>query len=87
MFKAYAEGYCGAVKSSITKVEAELLGYGAYLMTIEYGIRFLTDYLSGDTYFATKYEGHNLVCCRTQFPLTKEMEAQMNKIIEDILTV
>ena len=90
LFKAYAEGYCGAVKSSVTKAEAELLGYGAYLMTIECGIRFLTDYLSGDTYFATKYEGHNLVRCRTQFALAKEMEEQMlqmNKIIEDILTV
>lgn len=90
LFKAYAEGYCGAVKSSITKAEAELLGYGAYLMTIECGIRFLTDYLSGDTYFATKYEGHNLVRCRTQFALAKEMESQMmqmNKIIEDILAI
>ena len=88
LFKAYAEGYCGAVKSSITDAEAKLLGYGAYLMTIECGMRFLTDYLSGDTYFATKYEGHNLVRCRTQFALAKEMEegmAQMNQIIEDIL--
>ena len=88
LFKAYAEGYCGAVKSSITAKEASLLGYGAYLMTMECGMRFLTDYLSGDTYFATKYPGHNLVRCRTQFALAKEMEEQMpqmNKIVEDIL--
>lgn len=88
LFKAYAEGYCGAVKASVTKREAELLPYGAYLMTIECGMRFLTDYLSGDTYFATKYEGHNLVRCRTQIQLASEMEAQfdeMGKIIEDIL--
>ena len=88
LFKAYAEGYCGAVKDSITKREAELLPYGAYLMTIECGMRFLTDYLSGDTYFATKYEGHNLVRCRTQIKLAGEMEAQfdeMGKIIADIL--
>ena len=88
LFKAYAEGYCGAVKDSITKREAELLPYGAYLMTIECGMRFLTDYLSGDTYFATKYEGHNLVRCRTQIKLASEMEAQfeqMGKIIADIL--
>ena len=88
LFKAYAEGYCGAVKESITDKEASLLGYGAYLMTIECGIRFLTDYLSGDTYFATKYAGHNLVRCRTQFALAKEMEeqmAQMNAIIANIL--
>ena len=88
LFKAYAEGYCGAVKSSITKREAELLPYGSYLMTIECGMRFLTDYLSGDTYFATKYEGHNLVRCRTQIQLAAEMESQfkqMGEIIADIL--
>ena len=85
LFKAYADGYCGAVKDSITDTEKELLPYGAYLMTIECGMRFLTDYLSGDTYFATKYEGHNLVRCRTQFKLAGEMEAQfdeMSKIVE-----
>lgn len=88
LFKAYAEGYCGAVKDSITNREAELLPYGSYLMTIECGMRFLTDYLAGDTYFATKYEGHNLVRCRTQIRLASEMEAQfeeMKKIIFAIL--
>lgn len=88
LFKAYAEGYCGAVKDSITTREAELLPYGAYLMTIECGMRFLADYLSGDTYFATKYEGHNLVRCRTQIKLASEMEANfsaMSDIIKEIL--
>ena len=88
LFKAYAEGYCSAVKDSITAREAELLPYGAYLMTIECGMRFLADYLAGDTYFATKYPGHNLVRCRTQIRLASEMEAQckeMGKIISDIL--
>ena len=88
LFRAYAEGYCGAVKASITEKEAALLPYGAYLMTVECGMRFLADYLSGDTYFATKYEGHNLVRCRTQIRLASEMEAQfdeMKKIIADIL--
>ena len=88
LFKVYAEGYCGAVKDSITPREAELLPYGSYLMTIECGMRFLADYLSGDTYFATKYEGHNLVRCRTQIRLASEMEAQfedMKKIIFEIL--
>lgn len=85
-FKAYAEGYLGAVKNSITDYEKELLPYGAYLMTMECGMRFLADYLSGDTYFATKYAGHNLVRCRTQFRLASEMERQfdeMSKIVEE----
>ena len=88
LFQAYAEGYCEAVRDSITDREAQLLPYGAYLMTIECGMRFLTDYLSGDTYFATKYEGHNLVRCRTQIRLASEMEANfeaMDKIIAEIL--
>ena len=57
-------------------------------MTIECGMRFLADYLSGDTYFATKYVGHNLVRARTQIRLATEMEAsfaQMKKIIKEIL--
>ena len=88
LFRAYAEGYCGAVKDSITPREAELLPYGSYLMTIECGMRFLGDYLAGDTYFATKYEGHNLVRCRTQLRLAEEMQAnfdEMGKIISEIL--
>ena len=86
LFAAYAKGYCGAVKQSITEKEKELLPYGAYLMTIECGMRFLTDYLSGDTYFATKYAGHNLVRCRTQIQLAAEMEAsfaEMGRIVEE----
>lgn len=79
LFEAYAQGYCGAVKDSITEAEKELLPYGAYLMTVECGMRFLTDYLSGDTYFATKYEGHNLVRCRTQLALAGEMEKALPK--------
>ena len=88
LFRAYAEGYCAAVKDSITPREAELLPYGAYLMTIECGMRFLGDYLAGDTYFGTKYPEHNLVRARTQIRLASEMEASfeaMGKIIANIL--
>ncbi len=82
LFKAYAEGYCGAVKNSITEKEMELLPYGSFLMTIECGIRFLTDYLAGDTYFATKYPEHNLVRCRTQFRLAGEMENSFDEMLD-----
>ena len=89
LFRAYAAGFCSAVKNSITPRERELLPYGAYLMTVECGMRFLTDYLAGDVYFATKYPGHNLVRCRTQLKLAGEMEAafpQMADIISEILS-
>lgn len=88
LFRAYAEGFCGAVKSSITEKEAQLLPYGAYLMTIECGMRFLTDYLAGDVYFATKYPEHNLVRARTQFRLAGEMQEafpQMGAVVSEIL--
>ena len=87
LFKTYAEGYCSAVKDTITDKEAELLPYGAYLMTIECGTRFLTDYLAGDTYFATKYEGHNLVRARTQLKLASEHEKQFDKMKEIVFSI
>lgn len=85
-FEAYVDGYLSQVKDSITKYELENLAFGAILMTIECGIRFLDDYLSGDTYFRTKYPEHNLVRCHTQFKLVEEMEKhfeQMNQIVND----
>ena len=88
LFEQYVKGYCTALGDSITKIEKENLAFGAILMTYECGMRFLADYLAGDTYFATKYEGHNLVRCRTQIRLASEMESQvddMKKIIFDIL--
>ncbi len=88
LFEAYASGFCPEVKDSITKMEAELLPYSAYLMTAECGMRFLTDHLSGDTYFATKYPEHNLVRARTQIKLASEMEKafpKMKKVIDEIV--
>ncbi len=87
LFKSYSEGYIGAVKGSITDRELTLMPYSAYLMTIECGMRFLTDYLSGDTYFATKYPEHNLVRSRTQFRLAKEMEENFDKMLEIVKNV
>ena len=80
LFEAYTKGFCEAVKSRITQAEKELLPYGAYLMTVECGMRFLTDYLSGDTYFATKYPGQNLVRCRTQLKLAAEIEKSFDEM-------
>ena len=88
LFRAYSEGFCSAVRKSITPRERELLPYGAYLMTVECGMRFLTDYLAGDTYFATKYPDHNLVRARTQIKLAGEMEqkfSEMSEIISEII--
>ena len=82
LFEAYASGFCPEVKDSITEREIELLPYSGYLLTIECGMRFLTDYLSGDTYFAIKYPEHNLVRTRTQIRLASEMEQQFEPMLE-----
>ncbi len=80
LFEAYTAGFLREVRDSITEAELELMPYSAYLLTIECGMRFLTDYLSGDTYFATKYQGHNLVRARTQLKLASEMEQQLEQM-------
>ena len=49
-------------------------------MTLECGIRFLTDYLEGDHYFRIHREGQNLDRCRTQFKLVEDMEKQMDEM-------
>ena len=58
--------------------ELEYLPWGARLMTLECGIRFLTDYLDGDHYFRIHYADQNLDRCRTQFKLVKDMEEQFD---------
>ena len=85
-FSAYARGYLGAVKETITPREAELLPYSAFLMTAECGMRFLTDYLLGDVYFTTKYPAHNLVRARTQCRLAEEMRLALPQTA-DIVSV
>lgn len=87
LFEAYTKGFLGTCAESLTALEIELLPMGAKLMTLECGVRFLTDYLMGDTYFRTHREGHNLDRCRTQFKLVADMEnkwAEMNAIVAKI---
>ena len=82
LFAAYTKGYLKALGNKITEKELDLMPYSAYLMTMECGMRFLTDYLSGDVYFNTHYPEHNLIRCRTQFKLASEMEKQFDKMSE-----
>ena len=74
LFEAYTRGYFDGVKDALTKDEVRLLPHGAWVMTYECGMRFLTDYLEGDVYFKTEYPEHNLVRARTQLRLCEEME-------------
>ena len=80
LYTAFTNGFIEACGKNITKQEIELLPTGVKLMTLECGVRFLTDYLSGDTYFRTQYPEHNLDRCRTQFKLGSDMENKWPEI-------
>ncbi len=75
LFDVYAAGFLEGAGGALTEAELDYLPWGAKLMTLECGIRFLTDYLEGDHYFRTHREGQNLDRCRTQFKLVSDMEA------------
>jgi Ser/Thr protein kinase RdoA (MazF antagonist) len=72
--EAFAGGFLGACGSALTDEEINTLFVGAKLMTLECGVRFLTDYLSGDVYFRTSRPAHNLDRSRTQFRLVSQIE-------------
>jgi len=74
LYRAYADGFLSACGKSLTACELAHLRDGARIITLEIGLRFLTDYIAGDVYFACKRDGHNLDRCRTQFKLVAEME-------------
>lgn len=84
LFEAYTEGFLEGCNARLTAHETEMLPMGAKLMTLECGIRFLTDYLQGDTYFKIHRPEHNLDRTRTQLKLVEDMEkkwVQMSEII------
>ncbi len=77
LYELYVKGFIEGAKGGLTESELELLPYGAIMMTFECGVRFLTDYLSGDGYFKIHREGHNLDRARNQFKLVSDMENQL----------
>ena len=84
-YRAFVRGFLEACPS-LTAAEIDALPLGAYTMTLECGMRFLTDYLMGDRYFTVEREKHNLDRCRTQLKLLREMEAhwdEMVRIVEE----
>ena len=86
MFEAFTRGYLSACPD-LTEEERDQMPMGAKLMTLECGVRFLTDYIDGDNYFSTSYEGQNLDRCRTQLKLVADMESkweQMHAIVKSL---
>ena len=80
MFQAFAEGFLSEAGSTLLPREIETLPLGAKLMTLECGMRFLTDHLEGDRYFRIHRQNHNLDRARTQFALVADMETKWGEM-------
>ena len=87
-FEAYARGFLSVTKNALTKNEIDTLVLGAFNMTIEVGVRFLTDYLDGDVYFHTSKVNHNLIRAKNQLAMAKDIlrkSDQLDAIIAKII--
>jgi len=87
MFEALVRGYLSTAGSFLTQTEKQHLAVSGKLITFEQGIRYLTDYLAGDTYYKVSRPDHNLDRCRTQFKLIQSIEHQeesMHRLVESI---
>ena len=74
LYEVYTRAFLEGAGGALTDAELDYLPWGAKLMTLECGIRFLTDYLEGDHYFHIQRPRQNLDRARTQFTLVKGME-------------
>ena len=80
LFAHFTKGYLESASDLLTELEISMLPFSAKLITMEIGMRFLTDFLCGDIYFKTQYEDHNLSRARTQLKLVSDMENQMDQM-------
>ena len=82
MFRAYTEGYLSQRAGQLNQAEIDHLAFSARYITFEQVLRFLMDYIDGDTYYKTKYPEHNLVRTRAQYKLLQSMEEQYGTMCE-----
>ena len=80
IFKAYTRGYMETASSFLTPLEISMLPYGGRLLTYMQTVRFLTDYINGDTYYKTHRPKHNLIRTKAQFKLLQSLEAHANEM-------
>ena len=80
MFEAYAKGFIEGLEGTLSENEIRALPMGAIILTYETGIRFLADYLDGDSYFRIEYPEHNLDRARNQFKLVWDMESKLDQM-------
>ena len=80
IFKAYTRGYMEKAKAFLTPTEIKLLPYGGRLLTYMQTVRFLTDYINGDTYYKIHSPKHNLIRTKAQFKLLQSLEAHAEEM-------
>ncbi len=80
MFKAYMGGYLSKTKDILTDTETDALAFSGIYITFEQVLRFLMDYIDGDTYYKTAYPQHNLVRARAQYKLLQSMKSQLDRM-------
>lgn len=80
LFQYYTDGFLSEMAPYLTKTEVSLMGESIRVITLELAMRFLNDYINGDTYFKTDYKEHNLVRARTQIKLVKDIEEKLDYI-------
>lgn len=84
LYEAYTKGFIEGLNGGLSDFEVDMLPFSAIMMTLECGMRFLTDYISGDTYFRIHRLQHNLDRARNQFKLVSDMEKafpEMQRIV------
>ncbi|MBR5308145.1 MAG: aminoglycoside phosphotransferase family protein [Clostridia bacterium] len=82
LFASYVKGFLAGIGDGICQKELDLLPYSVFLLTYECGIRFLTDYLEGDTYFKIHRPNHNLDRARTQLAMCKDIISKYDILSE-----
>jgi hypothetical protein len=80
IFKAYTSGYMETAKHFLTPLEIKMLPYGGRLLTYMQTVRFLTDYINGDTYYKIHYPEHNLVRSKAQFKFLQSLESHADEM-------
>jgi hypothetical protein len=81
LFEHFTRGFLEYARDFLTRIELEYLPFSAKIMTFECGMRFLTDYLNGDTYYKVHRPGHNLDRARTQFKMVEDMESKFDRMM------
>ena len=84
LYETYVKGFIEGTNGILTEAELEYLPWGARVITLEQGIRFLTDYIKGDVYYQTNRPGQNLDRARTQLKLVQDMENSWDQMVQAV---